>query len=362
MLPECVENIINEYADEYVLRDWIDPNKLYLPTLCTNENATSFIINNRLYEKLSLSEAHSFIKNLVKKETRSQSLYKAIMKKDIYSDKIYRQYHRYYWREMSALDTDVALYLIRNNLHFVNWSVLSRNPNDEVIDIIQDNIHLVSWYHLHMNDNPRAFEILKSHPDRININLLIKHGNDEALRFVQPQITLDTAWYLQSNPHLQAAKILYAIPCNYYRHDFKYSPYNAGYLFNIEHDTYRLVDSGVNTSEVINIIVNNAPNIHWDHLWNGLFKTFGATNTEIYRYIPDNLLKIKSRWASMNAGLIDEIKEDPSLIVWKSLSHNTHEYAMELLKKNQDKIAYGNLSKNPSIFVLNKKNISKVMG
>ena len=63
---------------------------------------------------------------------------------------------------------------------------------------------------------------------------------------------------------------------------------------------------------------------------------------------------------SENEKAIDFLLENPKLIKWNLFSRNSNPIAIEILKNNQDKIYWYNLSSNPNAIEILKENQDKI--
>ena len=114
--------IISKYLiePEYKLLDWIDINNINYILLNLNNNAISFLNENRDNINLNLSS------------------------------------------------NPAAIELLKENRDKIDWFQLSKNPN--AIELLRENPDKINWFNLSLN--PNAIELLRENRDKINYRIL----------------------------------------------------------------------------------------------------------------------------------------------------------------------------------------------
>jgi hypothetical protein len=211
--------------------------------------------------------------------------------------------------------------LLRENKNKIDWEKLSQNENDYAIEILKENLDKINSFHLSRNESDKAIELLKENPDKIDWVELSGNSN------------LNVMELLKENPD------------------------------KIDWGSLSINDNA------IDLIKEKPDKIDWYHL---------SQNINAIELLKENYLDEKTDiwWSflSENASameiLIDNYFGDQNCnICWDRFSRNENPEALDFLKEHQDKINWVELSLNPSIFQLEKKeeieekieNINKVL-
>jgi hypothetical protein len=216
-----------------------------------------------------------------------------------------------------------ALYYLISKGKHIDYFRLSSNPNPIAIKLLEEEIKVnpdvhINWDILSTNKNPEAIKLLKANRDKINWNLLSANTNPKAIEILVEEY--------KNNPN--SYKLEWTALCG--------------------------------NPKAIEILVEeykNNPNSH-NLVWNALC---GNSNPEVIKLL-ETEIKIFPRHIDINALASNETEEAMKFLennfvledleysdyfeFWEKLSLNSK--AIEILKKNEDKIAWHNMSHTSS--------------
>lgn len=253
---------------------------------------------------------------------------------------------------------------------------LSLNPKG--IDYLEKNKHRINWANLSMNKS--AIHILRNNKHKIVYEYLILNENNEAIKLVQEKFHLkkNQHIYLLNKNNCQAAvDYLLEHPSEINWYLFMSNFYSADYILLNQftliytHTWIWEAISGNSNPKLLPLMKENESKLNWtklsrnpllfEFLKTGSYKKFDKINWSQLCLNPDKraieLLKLnqdKIDWSNLssNENAISLLKKNQDKINWKRLSANSN--AISILKKNQDKIHWTEFSKNPAIFKFKK--------
>ena len=228
-----------------------------------------------------------------------------------------------------------AVDFLKENRKLIDWKALCRNPNPEAIALLIENKDDISdYYDLLFNNissvthnkaitNPAAIEYIKDvlnrYPNQIEWNLLSK--NPSAIELIKDKIRKET---LHQNDIVVEPELLHELD-------------ELDELDDVVETHYRkkidwwALSQNPNAMELLKA---NSTKIYWNGLSaNTNLKAIELLKDKIYA---ENLI---------NQDVLDNLNPSDK-IDWWALSQNTN--AIELLKRNIDKINWALLSKNPN--------------
>ena len=289
-------------SSKYVLRDWIDINKLDWEYVAFNPNAIDFLEENYNNIKwFELAENPNAIDLLEKNPTKIN------------------------WYRLSLNSN--AIKLLEKNPNKIDWDHLSGNPN--AIHLLKKRLKLeklygddfantnrINWYSL--SSNPNAIDLLKAQ---------IKY--EESLQHKLRGWDLNIQWeYLCLNP--KAIKLLEKNPNKINWDNLCLNP-NAIKLLEKNPNEINWNNLSANPN-AIKLLEKKPPMINWDNL---------SSNPNAIKLLEKNQNMINWDYLSANKNAIDLIKD-------------RIEYERTLTQKQyndlQSKIDWRNLSGNPLIF------------
>ena len=94
-------------------------------------------------------------------------------------------------------------------------------------------------------------------------------------------------------------------------------------------------------------------NLDWDRL------SLNPRSFNILGFYPDKINWTNYTYIYYNQDITEILKENHNNNIWDERSSSQNATDLELLKNNQDKINWFNLSSNPSIFILDYKAMKK---
>jgi hypothetical protein len=216
-----------------------------------------------------------------------------------------------------------ALYYLISKGKHIDYFRLSSNPNPIAIKLLEEEIKVnpdvnINWDILSTSKNPEAIKLLKANSDKINWNLLSANTNPKAIEILVEEY--------KNNPN--SYKLEWTALCG--------------------------------NPKAIEILIEeykNNPNSH-NLVWNALC---GNSNPKIIKLL-EKEIKVFPRHIDINALASNETEEAMKFLennfvledleysdyfeFWEKLSLNSK--AIEILKKNEDKIAWHNISHTSS--------------
>jgi hypothetical protein len=289
-------------SSKYVLRDWIDINKLDWEYVAFNPNAIDFLEEN---------------------------------------------YNNIEWFELA--ENPNAIDLLEKNPTKINWYRLSLNPN--AIELLEKNPNKIDWDHL--SGNPNAIHLLKK---RLKLEKLYGDGFANTNRI---------NWYsLSSNPNaidLLKAQIKYEESLQHKLRGWdlnikwEYLCLNPKAIKLLENNPNKINwDNLCLNPNAIELLEKNPNKINWNNL---------AANPNAIKLMEKKPHMINWDNLSSNPNAIKLLEKNKNMINWKNLSANKNaidlikeriEYERTLTQKQyndlQSKIDWRNLSRNPLIF------------
>jgi ribosomal protein L24E len=211
------------------------------------------------------------------------------------------------------------------NLNKINWIELSANPN--AVEFLKENPEKIDWSYLSLN--PNAIEFLKENPDKIDWSYLSLNPN--AIEFLKenPEKIDWTELSLNSN----AIKLL------------KKNPEKINWIYLSQNEN------------AIELLTNNQDKIDWSNL---------CLNPNAIELLRNNKNKIDYNVIRNNENYYEifpekrEYDENIIRLLYENITinyNNKNVYFnsdncedMELMEKNQHKIEWDLLAKNPYIF------------
>jgi hypothetical protein len=223
------------------------------------------------------------------------------MKKPIFRLKKWIDLNKLNWIELSANPN--AVEFLKENPEKIDWSYLSLNPN--AIDFLKENPEKIDWSYLSLN--PNAIEILKENPEKIDWNELCLNSNGIEILKKNPE---KINWmYLSQNEN--AIEMLTDNLDKIHWSDLCLNPNAVELLRN-------------NQDKIDNSVIYNNPNYY------KIFPERREYDENILRILYENIT----------------IHYDNNIVNFKSDDCDD----MELMEKNQHKIDWDLLAKNPAIF------------
>ena len=293
----------------YKFLDWIDATKLELNCLGQNPSPATMYYFDKHRHKLRW--------------------YRGLHKNNIiYDPQIIRMMQDDDWEDMSAMPELIVV--LEKNPEKINWEFLCENPaachlikkvieeegpyskklywsqiccnkSRAAIEILLDHINKIHWVLL--SSNPFALDILKQYPEEIDWENLSYVNDDRVIEFLEQNIDKIDWNNLSENIHPRAVALLKKYP----------TKINWDILnFNTNSDAIRLLESRPDKIKIEYLCSNENP----------------------------EAILLLERTKN-----IENIK---SFVVWHLLSENSA--AIDLLRRNQDKIYWPYFSKNPAIF------------
>ena len=222
------------------------------------------------------------------------------------------------WYGLSGNEHPNAISLLENNIDKIKWECLSYNPN--AIPLLEKYQYKMNWVVL--SGNPNAIHLLEQNQYMIDWFMLSKNPN--AIHLLEKNLDKVTNWeFLSGNPN--AIPLLEANQDKIVWITFSTNP-NAIPLLEKNPDKicWPLLSCNPNA---IHLLEANQDKISWWRL------TLNP-NPKAFQLLEKNLHKL----------------DDEEVNCWHNLSSFPN--AIPFLEKNQDKISWCHLSKNPSIFEL----------
>jgi len=230
-----------------------------------------------------------------------------------------------------------ALYYLISKGKHIDYFRLSSNPNPITIKLLEEEIKVnpdvnINWDILSTSKNPEAIKLLKANSNKINWNLLSANTNPKAIEILVEEY--------KNNPN--SYKLEWTALCG--------------------------------NPKAIEILIEeykNNPNSH-NLVWNALC---GNSNPKVIKLL-EKEIKVFPRHIDINALASNETEEAMKFLennfvledleysdyfeFWEKLSLNSK--AIEILKKNEDKIAWHNIShtSSPEGIAFLKKNYYKI--
>ena len=207
------------------------------------------------------------------------------------------------------------------NKKLIFWVMLSLNPNAIDFLSLPENRKYINYSNLSLNTNPKAIKLLKKYIE--------EEKNKKGLRYHEINY-VDWA-KLSGNPTNEAIELL----MKKYEEEKQLSLQQYEYEYPYEEISWRMISSN--------------------------------TNPKAIKLFLENIGKINDSFYLSNNPCNDAIKflkDNPTYIDWKGLSENTNPIAINLIIEKIKKgeglrdIDWEALSKNPSIFIPYKNNIT----
>ena len=305
-----INNNVNNYVDLLPKKEKIKakslPIKDLLPALppdMKSETLKLFHLPNDIIEKIT----HNSLKSLYE----SKYKYKLVDGIPAYKLLLYPKL---------LLKNPKALYfLIENNIE-IDYYWLSSNTNPIAIELLMEEINVnpdtrIDWAAL--SRNPKAIKILKANHDKILWGILSFNTNPEAMKLIEEEIKVNPMRInfegLAANETSAAMKL---IEDNLFN---KNSIYNTNSNYNT--NWYRFWQILSRNSKAIKILKANRGLIDWCELCHN-------QSTEAIKLLEEEMIK------------------NPDIINWNILSSNPNQKAFAILEANPNKINYRRLSSN----------------
>lgn len=230
----------------------------------------------------------------------------------------------------------------------LEWAVLSSAPH--AVEILRENIAHVSFSDLSKNPNPEAFNLLEEYLDRVDWDKMADNHSPCRDEFIDKHYP---------SPHTLSYKA---------QSGSNYINYSS-HIESVRNREYWLTISSL--SNDINFMRANLDKLSF-------YKLTENRNPEILPLLEENLSKLLPWGLSSNPIAVPLLKANPGEIQYRALARNPNPEAIALLfemfaeeveldtvvwltlsenpaalpwlEKNQDKIDYDYLSRNPSIF------------
>jgi hypothetical protein len=356
-LPEALLHDIMIQAnlqDEYVLRNWIQVEKLDIHKLCLNPNSITFFIKlyklpNQIYNQLP----HRKKINWTELSSNINAMY--LLKKRIEYEKT------------------LTVVELKKELFNIDWPKLSSNIN--AIDVLTTKIaeekklrdidledlgysRCICWKTL--SANPNAVNLLKTNQDKIVWNTFIDNKNLDIdlfeklllkIKNQQPLTSLETIdWYkIWTIPNSAVINLLYKIfpeKINYKDLSKNKCSASINLLLN---DKNKIDWNNLSLNihnKAIKLLENDPKRINWLHLALN-------TNMKAIKLIQDKLaIQFLENLSVGSYLLFHNVK------FWENLSKNPK--AIKLLETYPDKIHLKSLCQNPNAVKLIRKNIDNI--
>ena len=334
------------------------------------------------YINVFIENIESSPKSIKKKIIASRNLMRgslSVLPYDIL-DKIVKKYISLFpskyvlkdWIPLNKLNGEIlsenpaAIDYLKENRNLIDWKALLRNPNPAAIDfLIENKNNIPTYYELLINNispvshnkaitNPAAIEYIKDvlnrYPDNIEWHLLSLNPN--AIELLKQKIREE---FLHPNVD-----------------EFVEDDPLSG-LHNIIQPHYsKKIDWWALSSNpnAIELLIANREKIHWDGLSANtnlkaielLKEKINAENLINQRVLNNLNYSEKIAWwaLSQNPNAIELLKRNIDKINWALLSKNPNQEAIKLLKANPFKIDWNGLSINPNALELLKEYPKKI--
>ena len=327
-LPTDILDLLKEHFQsllKYELRDWIKKNshKLIFANLSSNSKAMDYLTLPDNIEKIDYFQLSSntnpntllLIVNRIKYEKLLQK--KSTAEYNTLKNKIN-------WGILSA--NPIAVNLLETYENDIVWSAFCSNPNPEALRLIEKELEKdadtdkIVWEVL--SANPIVIQLFEKYPHYkkyIDYSGLSANSSNEAIKLLNKNPDEIDFGMLSGNTNPKALKLL--------EKKLEKDP--------DEIDWVKL--AGNTAPEAMNIL-----KINLDKL-----KLYGSDGSD-WEVIP----ALSSNSSDEAIDLLKELLKKGMNIDWTALSGNANLKALELLKKNQEKIYWENFSENPSIFIL----------
>ena len=256
----------------------------------------------------------------------------------------------------------VASYLVRPKMKILdwldkdklNWSYLTENPG--AIDVLEKMLKqpntTLDWKHL--SRNPNAVHLLRTHPDKINIDKLEYNAN---IMHILEILKMDYAHFISGlNDKLGNQ---YAIPL--LEIIVKDNPEKINW-FPLSHSSYAFSSYAPNNSiDIVHFIEKHIDKLDY-HDWFGL-----SSNPDAVYLCEKYLDKVNWHQLSTNHNAIHLLEKYFDKLSWDSLSDkiswdslSTNRNAIHILEKHPEKINWLGLLKNPNALGLLEANPDKI--
>jgi hypothetical protein len=211
-----------------------------------------------------------------------------------------------YWNNLSGNPEAMHLF---NESHFdiVRYDLFSMNTSPDAIEMLRKYPHKINWNLL--SANPTAMSLLKENMENISWIYLSKNPNPEAIQMIEEHMNQTGEEGEQPiNTRNWMKMWIYANP-------------NALHLFDENRDkwSYHHLSSNTNPEiiQIIDELIDSgspyAKQLNWSLL---------SANPAAINIIKKNMDKISWNYLSVNPEAIDILEENQSLIDWFKLSEN----------------------------------------
>jgi hypothetical protein len=309
------------------------------------------LVDGKKAEPLRLNFLHEdILKHITQKSLKA--LYEYKLEDGIPEDKL----------DVSALceNPNALYYLITKGKH-IDYFRLSSNPNPIAIEMLKEELKVnpkvdINWDILSTNKTPEAIELLKANRDKINWDLLSGNTNPKAIKLLveeyekYPNSTKFSWSALCKNPG--AIEILVEEYKNYPNSD-------------------KLVWSALcgNTNPKIFKILEEEIKVIPYHI--DLIALASNETEEAMKFLENNFVLKDLEYSdyfefwenlSLNSKAIKILKANQDKIAWHNISHTSSPEGIAILRENYYNINWGAIAHNPlpEAMALLKKNFSKI--
>lgn len=221
--------------------------------------------------------------------------------------------------------------IITSKSHFEHLTSICFSSHPRLVEFLMLHPELMNWSHLSQNPHPNVIKLLKINENKIDQDELSSNTSSEAVKLLSKRPWIN--WYkLSSNPSVEAIALLKQFP-------YRINVYTVA-VSNTCPQSIELLEARFDQINWVMLAINihNLTPHSLEFLLNHIDNVLDCVNNS--RYF-EALSKIPHSKA------IDVLRRNPDKIVWNNLIRNPHDDAIELIKE-YNMINWNSLANNKS--------------